>query len=44
MWRMFHHFRRRLRGVVTFHAVNRLGSINTAILRDVIDVAKLHGA
>lgn len=42
--RMLRCFRCRLRGMMTLNAVDRFGSIYTQVLRDVIDMAKLHRA
>lgn len=44
VWWMLDHFRRRLRGVVTLDARDRFRSVNAAILRSVIEVAKLDAA
>ena len=44
VWWMFDHFRGRLRRMMTLDAGNRFGPIDTAILRDVLDVAELYTA
>ena len=42
VWRMFDYLRGRLRGVMTLYTSNGLGSVNTAVLRGVIEMVKLH--
>ncbi len=42
--RVLYHFRCWLRRMMTLDARDRLGPVDTAILGDVVDVAKLYGA